>query len=397
MPDAAFCTDADDFPIKRFVNRTLLDAIHRGASDIHFEPYEKSFRVRFRQDGVLHEIITPPIEMASRVVARIKVMARLNIAEHRIPQDGRMRIPLSPHRAIDFRVNILPTSFGEKAVLRIQDTGSAQLDIDSLGYEPRQKDFFLQAIHNSQGMVLVTGPTGSGKTVSMYSALNILNKTEVNISTVEDPVEINLCGINQVNVNPKTGMTFANALRAFLRQDPDIIMVGEIRDLETAEIAIKAAQTGHMVLSTLHTNNAPQTLTRLMNMGVAPYNIASSVTLIVAQRLARRLCHHCKEQDSIPSEELLNQGFSKNDLDDLVVFRAAGCDRCTLGYTGRIGIYEVMPISTKIRHLIMTGGNALEIAEEARQEGISSLRQSGLRKVRAGLTSLEELHRVSKD
>ena len=390
--------EADDAPIVRFVHRALLDAINRGASDIHFEPYEHVYRVRYRQDGILQEIAKPPVNMGGRIAARIKVMAQLDIAERRVPQDGRIKMNLSKRRAIDFRVNTLPTLFGEKVVMRILDPSSAQLGIDALGYEEQQKALFLKAIHKPQGMVLVTGPTGSGKTVSLYTALNILNTAEVNISTAEDPVEINLPGINQVNVNLKTGMTFAYALRAFLRQDPDIIMVGEIRDLETAEIAIKAAQTGHMVLSTLHTNDAPQTLTRLMNMGVAPYNIASSVTLIIAQRLARRLCTHCKDQDShIPREELLNQGFQGDELEGLVIYRAVGCDQCTNGYKGRVGVYEVMPVSEEMGRIIMAGGNAIDIADQAQREGVSNLRQSGLNKVRQGLTSLEEINRITKD
>ncbi|HXH04587.1 MAG TPA: type IV-A pilus assembly ATPase PilB [Candidatus Competibacteraceae bacterium] len=402
-PDAADTVTAlgdpaDDAPVVRFVNKLLLDAINKGASDIHFEPYEHYYRVRFRQDGILREVIKPPVNMKERLAARIKVMAQLDIAERRVPQDGRIKLNLSRNRAIDFRVNTMPTLFGEKVVLRILDPSSARLGIDALGYEPQQKELFLNAIHKPQGMVLVTGPTGSGKTVSLYTALNILNTAEVNISTAEDPVEINLPGINQVNVNLKTGMTFANALRAFLRQDPDIIMVGEIRDLETAEIAIKAAQTGHMVLSTLHTNSAPQTLSRLMNMGVAPYNIASSVTLIIAQRLARRLCPHCKEEErGIPPEELLRQGFREEELEHLAIYRAVGCDQCTGGYKGRVGIYEVMPVSEAMGRLIMSGGNALELADQARREGINDLRRSGLNKVREGITSLEEVNRVTKD
>jgi type IV pilus assembly protein PilB len=388
----------DDAPVVRFVNRALLDAINRGASDLHFEPYEKTYRVRFRQDGILHEVVKPPASMAGRIAARLKVMAQLNIAERRIPQDGRMRLQLSRQRAIDFRVNTLPTLWGEKVVMRILDPTSAQLGIEALGYEPHQKQMFLQAIHKPQGMVLVTGPTGSGKTVSLYTALNILNTSEVNISTAEDPVEINLPGINQVNVNVKTGMTFAEALRSFLRQDPDIIMVGEIRDLETAEIAIKAAQTGHLVLSTLHTNSAPETITRLMNMGVATFNIASSVTLIIAQRLARKLCNYCKEEDhQIPREALLKEGLQENELNQLVIYRPVGCEQCNNGYKGRTGIYEVMPISKEMGRLIMAEGNALQIADQAQQEGITNLRQSGLNKVRQGITSLEEVNRVTKD
>jgi type IV pilus assembly protein PilB len=390
-------SDTDDAPVVRFINQVILQAINRGASDIHFEPYEKIYRVRFRQDGILDEIHKPPVSMAPRLAARLKIMAQLDIAERRVPQDGRLKLYLTKQRAIDFRVNTMPTLWGEKVVLRLLDPTSAQMGIDALGYEPHQKELFLKAIHRPQGMVLVTGPTGSGKTVSLYTALNILNTAEVNISTAEDPVEINLPGINQVSVNPKVGMTFANALRAFLRQDPDIVMVGEIRDLETAEIAIKAAQTGHMVLSTLHTNSAPQALNRLMNMGVASYNIASSVTLIIAQRLGRRLCPYCKEQVHIPAEELINQGFRKDELQELTIYKAVGCDQCTRGYKGRIGIYEVMPLSEEMGRIIMEGGNSIQIADQARREGVNDLRQSGLNKVRMGMTSLEEINRVTTE
>jgi type IV pilus assembly protein PilB len=390
-------SDTDDAPVVRFINQVILQAINRGASDIHFEPYEKIYRVRFRQDGILDEIHKPPVSMAPRLAARLKIMAQLDIAERRVPQDGRLKLYLTKQRAIDFRVNTMPTLWGEKVVLRLLDPTSAQMGIDALGYEPHQKELFLKAIHRPQGMVLVTGPTGSGKTVSLYTALNILNTPEVNISTAEDPVEINLPGINQVSVNPKVGMTFANALRAFLRQDPDIVMVGEIRDLETAEIAIKAAQTGHMVLSTLHTNSAPQALNRLMNMGVASYNIASSVTLIIAQRLGRRLCPYCKEQVHIPAEELINQGFRKDELQELTIYKAVGCDQCTRGYKGRIGIYEVMPLSEEMGRIIMEGGNSIQIADQARREGVNDLRQSGLNKVRMGMTSLEEINRVTTE
>lgn len=389
--------DADDAPVVRFVNKVLLDAINKGASDIHFEPYEKMYRIRFRQDGILHEVASPPVALGSRLAARLKVMSRLDIAERRVPQDGRIKMMLSKNRAIDFRVSTCPTLWGEKVVLRILDPSSAMLGIDALGYEPEQKEQFLRAIHRPWGMVLVTGPTGSGKTVSLYTALNILNTPDRNISTAEDPVEINLPGINQVNVNLKTGMTFAAALRAFLRQDPDVIMVGEIRDLETAEIAIKAAQTGHMVLSTLHTNDAPQTLTRLANMGVPPYNIASAVTLIIAQRLARRLCPHCKRVEDIPREALLREGFTEEDLPGLKVYGPVGCDQCTGGYKGRIGIYQVMPVSEAMGRIIMEGGNAMQLADQARREGIADLRQSGLKKVKDGITSLEEINRVTKD
>ena len=390
-------SDAEDAPVVRFINQVILQAINRGASDIHFEPYEKIYRVRFRQDGILDEIYKPPVTMAPRLAARLKIMAQLDIAERRVPQDGRLKLYLTKQRAIDFRVNTMPTLWGEKVVLRILDPTSAQMGIEALGYEEYQKDLFIKAIQKPQGMVLVTGPTGSGKTVSLYTALNILNTAEVNISTAEDPVEINLPGVNQVNVNPKVGMTFANALRAFLRQDPDIIMVGEIRDLETAEIAIKAAQTGHMVLSTLHTNSAPQTLSRLMNMGVASYNIAFSVTLIIAQRLGRKLCQHCKEEVKVPAEELIHQGFRDNELKDLTIYKAVGCDQCNHGYKGRVGIYEVMPISDEIGRIIMESGNAILIADQARREGVNDLRQSGLNKVRMGLTSLEEINRVTTD
>lgn len=391
-------SETDDAPVVRFVNKLLLDAINRGASDIHFEPYETFYRVRFRQDGVLREVVKPPSSMKDRLSARIKVMAQLDIAERRVPQDGRMKLNLSKKRAIDFRINTMPTLFGEKVVMRILDPASARMGIDALGYEEDQKNLFLEAIKKPQGMVLVTGPTGSGKTVSLYTALNILNTPEVNISTAEDPVEINLPGVNQVNVNLKTGMTFANSLRAFLRQDPDIIMVGEVRDLETAEIAIKAAQTGHLVLSTLHTNSAPQTLSRLMNMGVAPYNIATSVSLIIAQRLARRLCSHCKiEERDIPHDELIKIGFNEADLEDLVIFRAHGCDQCVNGYKGRVGVYEVMPVSEEMGRIIMSGGNALELADQSRLEGRNDLRRSGLNKVKLGFTSIEEINRVTKE
>jgi type IV-A pilus assembly ATPase PilB len=389
--------DADDAPVVRFVNKVLLDAINKGASDIHFEPYEKTYRVRFRMDGVLREVASPPIALAARIAARLKVMSRMDIAEKRVPQDGRIKMALSKTRAIDFRVNTCPTLFGEKIVLRILDPSSAKLGIDMLGYEPEQKEAFLSAIHKPYGMVLVTGPTGSGKTVSLYTALNILNTPDRNISTVEDPVEINLPGINQVNLNPKAGLTFASALRAFLRQDPDVIMVGEIRDLETAEIAVKAAQTGHLVLSTLHTNDAPQTLTRLANMGIPPYNIASSVILIIAQRLARRLCNNCKRPVQLPKEALLKEGFQEDELEGLTIYEPKGCDQCVDGYKGRVGIYQVMPISEEMGRLIMEGGTSLQLAEQAKREGIADLRTSGLRKVKQGITSLAELNRVTRD
>ncbi len=387
-------SEADDTPVVRFVNKVLLDAINQGVSDIHFEPYEKTLRVRFRQDGMLREVASPPVALASRIGARLKVMSRLDISERRIPQDGRMKMTLSKNRSIDFRVSSCPTLFGEKMVLRILDPTSAQLGIDALGYEPEQQKLFVDAIHQPYGMVLVTGPTGSGKTVSLYTALNILNTVDRNISTAEDPVEINLPGVNQVQVNPKSGLTFAKALKAFLRQDPDVIMVGEVRDLETAEIAIKAAQTGHMVLSTLHTNDAPQSLNRLVNMGVAPFNIASAVSLVIAQRLARRLCSYCKKPEAIPRETLLKQGFKEPIIASLKLYGPAGCDKCSGGYKGRVGIYQVMPISDAIARIMMEGGNALQIADQARLDGIPDLRESALKKVAQGLTSLAEINRV---
>ena len=389
--------DIDDTPVVRFVNKVLLDAINKGASDIHIEPYEKNFRIRFRQDGVLHEVAAPPVNMATRLVSRLKVMSKMDIAERRKPQDGRIKMALSKKRAIDFRVNSCPTLFGEKVVLRILDPTSAQLGIDMLGYEAEQKNLYMENLNKPYGMILVTGPTGSGKTVSLYTGLNILNTADRNISTCEDPVEINLSGINQCNMNPKAGLTFASALRAFLRQDPDIIMVGEIRDLETAEIAIKAAQTGHMVMSTLHTNDAPQTLTRLANMGVPPYNIASSVNLIIAQRLARRLCSSCKKPVDIPREALLEEGFKEEELNELTLYGAVGCDQCADGYKGRVGIYQVMPVSEAIGRIIMENGNAMQLADQARKEGVADLRASGLKKVHDGVTTLEEINRVTKD
>jgi len=389
----------DDGPVVKFVNSVLLDAIKKGASDIHFEPYEKFFRVRLRVDGILKETAKPPVSLTPRILARIKVLSRLDISERRIPQDGRMRLKISKNRAIDFRVSTCPTLFGEKAVLRILDPSSAQLGIDALGYESFQKKIFIDALSKPQGMILVTGPTGSGKTVSLYTGLNILNTEGVNISTAEDPAEINLPGVNQVNVNPKTGLTFAAALRSFLRQDPDIVMVGEIRDLETAEIAIKAAQTGHMVLSTLHTNDAPQTLGRLVNMGVPPYNIASAVSLIIAQRLARRLCKECKEIIDVPKEALREEGFTDENLaQDFKVYKPVGCPVCNnMGYKGRVGIYQVMKISDEMGRIIMEGGNAIDLADQAKKEKIPDLRESGLAKVMQGVTSLEEVNRVTKD
>jgi type IV pilus assembly protein PilB len=389
-------SDVDDAPIVRFVNKVMVDAIKKGASDIHFEPYEKHFRIRLRQDGVLTEIARPPVTLAMKVAARLKVMARLDIAERRIPQDGRIKMKLSKNRAIDFRVNTCPTLFGEKVVCRLLDPSSAQLGIDALGYEENQKQLYLDNLAKPYGMILVTGPTGSGKTVSLYTGLNILNTMDRNISTAEDPCEINVPGINQVNVNPKVGLTFAAALRAFLRQDPDIIMVGEIRDLETAEIAIKAAQTGHLVLSTLHTNDAPKTLTRLVDMGVKPYAIASSVSLIIAQRLARRLCSNCKEPVDVPAEALLKEGFTKAEVQaGITVYHAKGCNQCTAGYKGRVGIYQVMTCSEAIGRIIMEGGNAMQIAAQAKAEGVADLRAAGLKKVKDGLTSLEEINRVT--
>ena len=390
--------DIDDAPVVRFLQKLLLDAIGDGASDLHFEPYEKFYRVRFRVDGVLREVTQPPLAIKDRLVTRIKVISKLDIAEKRVPQDGRMKIALSGQRAIDFRVSTLPTLFGEKVVMRILDPTQAKMGIESLGYEPEQKALLLDAIKRPYGMVLVTGPTGSGKTVSLYTCLNILNQPGVNISTAEDPAEIQLAGINQVNVNEKAGLTFANAMRSFLRQDPDIIMVGEIRDLETADIAVKAAQTGHMVMSTLHTNDAPSTLTRLANMGVPAFNIVSSVILITAQRLARRLCT-CKQPIDLGHDALLAAGFAAADLDgSWVPYKAVGCDRCKgSGYKGRVGIYEVMPITEAIQHIILKGGSSIEIAEQAHREGVKDLRQSGLLKVRQGITSLEEVLGCTND
>ena len=391
-------SDIDDTPIVRFVNKVMLDAINKKASDIHFEPYEKTYRCRFRVDGVLEEIASPPQNLAPRISARLKVMSRLDISERRIPQDGRIKMQLSKKRSIDFRVNTCPTLFGEKIVLRILDPTSATLGIDALGYEEDQKQLYLNALSKPYGLILVTGPTGSGKTVSLYTGLNILNTPDRNISTAEDPAEINMPGVNQVNVKPKVGLSFAAALRAFLRQDPDIIMVGEIRDLETAEIAVKAAQTGHLVLSTLHTNDAPQTLTRLANMGVPPYNIASAVSLIIAQRLARKLCDPCKIADDAPKEALLEEGFSDSELGELKIFKANGCDQCNnSGYKGRVGIFQVLPISEEMGTLIMENGNSMQMAEQANKEGFADLRASGLQKVRTGILSLEELNRVTKD
>ncbi|WP_290610481.1 type IV-A pilus assembly ATPase PilB [Arsukibacterium sp. UBA3155] len=394
--DEGVSADKEDQPIIAFINKMLLDAIRKGASDLHFEPYEKLYRIRFRIDGILNEVANPPVALASRLSARLKVMSRLDIAEKRVPQDGRIKLKLSAKKSIDFRVSSLPTLWGEKIVMRILDSDSAMLGIDVLGYEDIQKQRYLAALAQPQGMILVTGPTGSGKTVSLYTGLAILNTSETNISTAEDPVEINLTGINQVQVNPRAGLTFATALKSFLRQDPDVVMVGEVRDLETAEIAIKAAQTGHLVLSTLHTNSAPETLTRLLNMGVPAYNVASSVSLIIAQRLARRLCPKCKAPEQLPEAELLRQGFTQEQLGNITIFKPVGCENCTNGYKGRVGIYEVMPISGKMADIIMADGNSLDIAQQAAKEGINSLRQSGLIKAAAGVTSLAEVNRVTK-
>jgi len=389
----------DEAPVVKFVNKMLVDAIRMGASDLHFEPYEKSFRVRFRVDGVMQKMANPPVQLANKIAARLKVMSQMDISERRVPQDGRIKLKISKNKAIDFRVNSLPTLFGEKLVLRILDPSSAMLGIDALGYEPDQQEMFLEALHKPQGMLLITGPTGSGKTVSLYTGINILNTGATNISTAEDPVEINLEGINQVNVNPKVGLTFANALKSFLRQDPDIVMVGEIRDLETAEIAIKAAQTGHMVLSTLHTNSAPETLTRLRNMGVASFNIATSVNLVIAQRLARRLCKNCKKPISIPRQSLLEIGFTDADLDiqDNVIYEPVGCNECREGYKGRVGIYEVMKVSPDISRIIMEDGNAIDIKDAALKNGFRDLRRSGILKVLQGVTSIQEMMRVTSE
>jgi type IV pilus assembly protein PilB len=396
--DSGVDAKGDDTPVVKFVNKVLVDAIRRGASDIHFEPYETDYRVRLRIDGLLKQVAKMPIKLNQRITARLKVMAQLDIAEKRVPQDGRIKLNLSKTKQIDFRVSTLPTLFGEKVVLRILDGSAARLGIDKLGYEAHQKELFVNAVLKPYGMVLVTGPTGSGKTVSLYTALNILNDEQRNISTVEDPVEIRVPGINQVQMNVKRGMTFAAALRSFLRQDPDVIMVGEIRDLETAEIAIKAAQTGHMVLSTLHTNDAPQTIARLMNMGVAPYNITSSVTLVIAQRLARRLCNNCKRPMDLPDHALLAEGFTDDELHaGITLYEAVGCNECTEGYKGRVGIYQVMPMTDDIQAIVLQGGNAMQIAAAALQSGVRDLRRSALDKVKSGTTSLAEINRVTKD
>ncbi len=396
--DSGQSTDVDDAPVVKFIQKILVDAINEGASDIHFEPYEKYYRIRFRTDGILREVSQPPLALREKIAARIKVISRLDISEKRVPQDGRMKLKLSATKAIDFRVSTLPCLHGEKIVMRILDPSSAMLGIDALGYEPDQRKALMDAVERPYGMVLVTGPTGSGKTVSLYTCLNILNKPGVNISTAEDPAEINLPGINQVNVNDKAGLTFSAALKSFLRQDPDVIMVGEIRDIDTAEISIKAAQTGHLVLSTLHTNDAPTTLERLKNMGVAPFNIASSVIMITAQRLARRLCS-CKKPIEVPIEALLQAGYTDEDLSEpFELFGPVGCDRCKgSGYKGRVGIYQVMPVGDEIAHIIMTNGNSIDIAAEAQRQGIRDLRQSGLLKAKQGVTSLAEVLACTND
>lgn len=396
LQETAESNSDDDAPIVKYINKVLLDAVRKGASDLHFEPYEKKYRIRFRIDGILYEVATPPVNLSSRFSARLKVMARLDIAERRLPQDGRIKLKLAKNRSIDLRVSTLPTMWGEKVVLRILDSSAASLNIEMLGFDDKQKQLYLSTLAKPQGMILVTGPTGSGKTVSLYTGLNILNTSECNISTAEDPIEINLTGINQVQINPKAGLTFAGALRSFLRQDPDVVMVGEIRDLETAEIAIKAAQTGHLVLSTLHTNSSAETLTRLLNMGVPAFNVASSVTLIMAQRLARRLCPHCKQPHKIPDSELLDMGYMVDEVNEgITLYKPVGCSECSNGYKGRVGIYELMPMSEGIANLIMDGGNSLQIAQMAINEGMMTLYRSGLEKARIGLTSLAEVNRVT--
>ncbi len=392
-PDLA---GAEEAPVVKFINKMLTDAIRMGASDLHFEPYEKMYRIRYRIDGMMREINRPPIQLAPKLATRLKVMSQMDISERRMPQDGRIKLKVSKSKSIDFRVNSLPTLYGEKIVLRILDASSAMMGIDALGYEPEQKALFMEALERPQGMLLITGPTGSGKTVSLYTGLNILNTADTNISTAEDPVEINLEGINQVNVNVKTGLTFAVALRAFLRQDPDIVMVGEIRDLETAEIAVKAAQTGHMVMSTLHTNSAPETLTRLRNMGVPSFNIATSVNLVIAQRLARRLCSHCKAPLEVPQASLKQMGFTDEDLaTGFTIYQPVGCSECREGYKGRVGVYEVMKVTNEISRIIMEEGTAIDIADAARRSGFPDLRRSGLKKVMQGMTSLQEINRVT--
>ena len=396
LQETAETNSEDDAPIVKYINKVLVDAVRKGASDLHFEPYEKKYRIRFRIDGILYEIATPPVNLANRFSARLKVMARLDIAERRLPQDGRIKLRLAKNTSIDLRVSTLPTMWGEKVVLRILDSSAASLNIEMLGFDDKQKQLYLDTLAKPQGMILVTGPTGSGKTVSLYTGLNILNTSELNISTAEDPVEINLPGINQVQINPKAGLSFASALRSFLRQDPDVVMVGEIRDLETAEIAIKAAQTGHLVLSTLHTNSAAETLTRLLNMGVPAFNVASSVTLIMAQRLARRLCPHCKQSHHIPDSELLEMGYTQQEVSEgITLYKPVGCEECSNGYKGRVGIYEMLPMSENIANLIMEGGNSLQIADMAIKEGMMTLYRSGLEKARMGITSLAEVNRVT--
>ena len=392
-------SEVEDAPVVRYIQKVLIDAITAGASDIHFEPYEKYYRIRYRLDGILMEVAQPPLAIKDKVASRIKVISKLDISEKRVPQDGRMKLVLSKTKSIDFRVSTLPTLFGEKIVMRILDSSGVKLGIEVLGYDPDQQQALLHAVSRPYGMILVTGPTGSGKTVSLYTCLSILNQPGVNIATAEDPAEIQLAGVNQVNVNDKAGLTFATALRAFLRQDPDVIMVGEIRDLETADIAIKAAQTGHLVLSTLHTNDAPSTLVRMLNMGVAPFNIASSVNIITAQRLARKLCPQCRRPEDIPPEALLRAGFQEEDLDgSWQPLGPVGCDHCKgTGYKGRVGIYEVMPMTDEMRQLIMRNGNSLDIAEQAQREGVRNLRQSGLSKVKGGVTSLEEIEAVTNE
>lgn len=388
----------DDAPVVKFVNRILVDAIKKGVSDIHFEPYEREYRIRYRQDGLLNEVASPPSGLSARIAARIKVMSSLDISERRIPQDGRFKMKISGTRSIDFRVSSCPTVAGEKIVMRILDPGSTKLGIESLGFNPIQREHFTRCIEKPQGMILVTGPTGSGKTVTLYTALNILNTIEANISTAEDPVEIKVSGINQVNINPKAGLTFSGTLRAFLRQDPDIIMVGEIRDLETAEIAVKAAQTGHLVLSTLHTNSASETLTRLVNMGVPSFNIASSVSLIIAQRLVRKLCEHCKAlRDDLTPQALIKLGFTEEDIKTLKCYKAVGCNQCTNGFRGRIGLFEVMPMSKALGQMIMSGGTSLDILKQAQNEGMLTVYQSGLEKIKEGITTIEEVNRVTVD
>lgn len=389
---------SEDAPIVKFVNKILLEAIKKGASDIHFEPYDRDYRIRYRQDGILHEVATPPVSLSGRITARIKVMSNLDISERRVPQDGGFKLKISKGRSIDFRVSTCPTTSGEKVVMRVLDPGSAKLGIEALGFSEVQKAFFAKAIERPQGMILVTGPTGSGKTVTLYTALNILNTSEVNISTAEDPVEIKVPGINQVNINPKAGLTFSGALRSFLRQDPDIIMVGEIRDFETAEIAVKAAQTGHLVLSTLHTNSAAETLNRLVNMGIPTFNIASSVTIIIAQRLARKLCNHCKElREDFTEQGLIELGFKSSDIKGIELYKAVGCDQCTHGYKGRVGLFEVLPMTKELGQLIMSGGNSLDILHMAQAAGMLTIYQSGLKKVKEGVTTIEEVNRVTVD